>query len=680
MQLGMIGLGRMGGNIVRRLMRARSSLRRLRPQRRRRCSALRQGRRGRRRSRRPRRQARQAPRAVWVMLPAGEITEETVDELAALLATGDIIIDGGNSFYKDDIRRAAALARQGHPLCRCRHHRRRLGPRARLLPDDRRRQGRRSTASIRSSRRWRPGAGDIPRTPGREGRDPRVEQRLYPLPARRRRAFRQDGPQRHRIRPDAGLCRRLRHPAERGVARRCPRTQRFTLDLADIAEVWRRGSVISSWLLDLTASALAADAELAGYSGFVEDSGEGRWTIDGGDRGGGAGRRAVGGALCPLPLARGAHLRREAAVGDAQRLRRPCRAEAARMTAQTHAPSRTQGRTPAPPCAAGDLRRRRRSRPSGCWCRRSTIWPHDRPAAGAVSRSIGVAHIDARRRRSFRRRSRTSAVEGEFAGRHRREGAGTARPADRRYSARRFRRPGDLRRDSAEALDEIGGATTAAIASSIWRRRRRFFATIVERLGEAGLMREDARRLAARHHRKAVRPRSRLGAGAQPPDPEACCDETQIYRIDHFLGKETVQNIMVAALRQRPVRADLEPRPHRPCADHRRRDASASRGAATSTTPPARLRDMVPNHLFQLLAMTAMEPPTSFDADAVRTRKGQGAAMPCIRFAREAACAMSVRGQYGAGAVDGQRDRRLSRRAAMSRAAFDDRDLCRAAS
>ena len=84
------------------------------------------------------------------------------------MQAGDILIDGGNSYFKDDVRRAAELKRQGHSLRRRRHQRRRLGPGARLLPDDRRRPRKRSSGSIRSSRRWRPGRGDIARTPGRE--------------------------------------------------------------------------------------------------------------------------------------------------------------------------------------------------------------------------------------------------------------------------------------------------------------------------------------------------------------------------------------------------------------------------------------------------------------------------------------------------------------------------------
>ncbi len=102
-----------------------------------------------------------------------------------------------------------------------------------------------------------------------------------------------------------------------------PEDRRYKLDLADIAEVWRRGSVVSSWLLDLTAIALAEDPTLSEFSGYRRGFRRRPLDDQGGDRGGGAGRGAVGGALHPLPLAPGPHLRREDAVGDAQAVRRP---------------------------------------------------------------------------------------------------------------------------------------------------------------------------------------------------------------------------------------------------------------------------------------------------------------------------------------------------------------------
>ena len=158
MQIGMIGLGRMGGNIVRRLMQhgheavvydrdAKA------------VAALSQ--RGRERRRRPR-QAGAAScdrraRSGSCCRPARSPKTRSASS-AELLEAGDIVIDGGNTFWKDDIRRAKMLQGARHPLRRCRHQRRRVGARARLLHDDRRREGRSSIASIRSSRRWRPGS------------------------------------------------------------------------------------------------------------------------------------------------------------------------------------------------------------------------------------------------------------------------------------------------------------------------------------------------------------------------------------------------------------------------------------------------------------------------------------------------------------------------------------------
>jgi 6-phosphogluconate dehydrogenase len=217
------------------------------------------------------------PRAVWVMLPAGEITESTVTQLGALLDAGDTVIDGGNSFYKDDIRRAQSLKAKGIHYIDC-------GTSGGVWGLDRGyclMIGGDKEAVDRLDPIFNtlaPGAGDIPATPDRKGRDPRVE-----------RGYMHCGPS------GAGRFVKMIHNgieyglmqayAEgfnilRGAAGdELPDDQRYQLDLPDIAEVWRRGSVIGSWLLDLTAIALAEDPKLKRYSGFVEDSGEGRWTI-----------------------------------------------------------------------------------------------------------------------------------------------------------------------------------------------------------------------------------------------------------------------------------------------------------------------------------------------------------------------------------------------------------------
>jgi 6-phosphogluconate dehydrogenase len=276
MQLGMVGLGRMGGNIVRRLMRHGHS-----------CvvfdqnlaaieSLAKEGASG----------GRdldglvaklEKPRAVWVMLPAGEITERTVTRLGELLERGDIVIDGGNSFYKDDIRRAKALRAKGIHYIDC-------GTSGGVWGLDRGYcmmiGGEKDVVEHLDPifAALAPGIGDIPRTPGRDGRDPRVERGYVhcgPSGAGRFVKMIHNGIEYGLMQAYAEGFDLMRAAASEEL----PADQRFQLDVPDIAEVWRRGSVIGSWLLDLTAIALSQDPELKRYSGFVEDSGEGRWTI-----------------------------------------------------------------------------------------------------------------------------------------------------------------------------------------------------------------------------------------------------------------------------------------------------------------------------------------------------------------------------------------------------------------
>jgi len=276
MQLGMIGLGRMGANMTRRLIRgghqvvvsdlsadnvqhiakegavASSSLDdfvgKLKP-----------------------------PRTAWLMVPAGGATESTLQALSRRFQKGDIIIDGGNSYFKDDIRRAKQLRDKGiHYID--------VGTSGGVWGLERGYcmmiGGPKEAFDYLNPifKTLAPGPGDISRTPGREKLGGTAEDGyIYCGPS------------------GAGHFVKMVHNGiEYGImqayaegfdifvnaqSKELPEDQRYNLNVADIAEVWRRGSVISSWLLDLTSMALAENPTLSEYTGFVQDSGEGRWTI-----------------------------------------------------------------------------------------------------------------------------------------------------------------------------------------------------------------------------------------------------------------------------------------------------------------------------------------------------------------------------------------------------------------
>jgi 6-phosphogluconate dehydrogenase len=212
------------------------------------------------------------------MLPAGEATEAAVQALGAALEPGDSVIDGGNAFYKDDIRRAAALKAKGIDYIDCGTSGGVWGlERGYSLMIGGAKEAVERLDPIFSA--LAPGKGDITATPGRQGRDPRVERGYMhcgPSGAGRFVKMVHNGIEYGLMQAYAEGFNILRGAA----ADHLPEAQRFQLDVADIAEVWRRGSVISSWLLDLTAMALAEDPGLAHYAGVVEDSGEGRWTVN----------------------------------------------------------------------------------------------------------------------------------------------------------------------------------------------------------------------------------------------------------------------------------------------------------------------------------------------------------------------------------------------------------------
>mgnify|MGYP000037588220 CR=1 FL=1 len=220
----------------------------------------------------------QQPAIMWVMLPAGAPTEQTIAELADLGNRGDIIIDGGNTFYKDDVRRAKTLKGRGIHYVDVgtsggvwgleRGYCMMIGGEKEIVDH---------LDPIFSV--LAPGMGDIPRTTGRQGRDDRAE-----------RGYIHAGP------AGAGHFVKMVHNGiEYGLMQayaegfdilkgrnspNLPEGERFDLDLVDISEVWRRGSVVTSWLLDLTASALARDEKLDAFGTHVSDSGEGQWTVE----------------------------------------------------------------------------------------------------------------------------------------------------------------------------------------------------------------------------------------------------------------------------------------------------------------------------------------------------------------------------------------------------------------
>jgi len=277
MRLAMIGLGRMGANIARRLMkhghdivafdRSAEAVRALGAEGATEAASLEDA-----AAKLP------CPRIFWVMLPAGEATEQTIQSLIGLAAPGDIVIDGGNTFFKDDIRRARACAEMGL-------HYVDVGTSGGVWGLDRgycMMIGGEKAIVDRLDPIFdalAPGYGDVPRTPGRDGHDDRAE-----------RGYIHAGP------AGAGHFVKMVHNGiEYGLmqayaegfdvlkgrsSERLPEEERFDIHLPDVAEVWRRGSVISSWLLDLCATALARDEGLATFSGRVADSGEGHWTVN----------------------------------------------------------------------------------------------------------------------------------------------------------------------------------------------------------------------------------------------------------------------------------------------------------------------------------------------------------------------------------------------------------------
>ncbi|HEV7770645.1 MAG TPA: decarboxylating 6-phosphogluconate dehydrogenase [Solirubrobacterales bacterium] len=288
MELGIVGLGRMGANMARRLMRDGHKIVAydVNPDA---VSALAaEGAEG-ASSLQDVAAKLSAPRSVWVMVPAGEITEQTVEDVAAVLDSGDAIVDGGNSYYRDDLRRAAKVGERGIDYVDCgtsggvfgleRGYCLMIGGPdgavARLDP---------IFASLA------PGVESAERTPGRSGEVSAAEN-----------GYLHCGPNgsghfvkmvhngiEYGIMAAYGEGLNILKNANAGKVQReadaetapmdHPEYYQYDLDLPEVAEVWRRGSVVGSWLLDLTAAAMHESPDLADFTGRVSDSGEGRWT------------------------------------------------------------------------------------------------------------------------------------------------------------------------------------------------------------------------------------------------------------------------------------------------------------------------------------------------------------------------------------------------------------------
>jgi 6-phosphogluconate dehydrogenase len=276
MQLGMIGLGRMGANMVRRLMRGghecvvfdlnQDSVKALEADGAVGAHSLDDF-----------VNKLQKPRAVWVMVPAGGPTENTVTALSKFLSGDDVIIDGGNSHFKDDVRRAGSLAEKGI-------HYMDVGTSGGIWGAERGyclMIGGQKAAFDRLEPIFKtlaPGAGEIERTPGREKIESSSENGyLYCGPSGSGHFVKMvhNGIEYGLMQAYAEGFDIMRNANSKDL----PEEIRYDLNLPEIAEVWRRGSVVGSWLLDLTAMALLENPSLSEYTGFVQDSGEGRWTI-----------------------------------------------------------------------------------------------------------------------------------------------------------------------------------------------------------------------------------------------------------------------------------------------------------------------------------------------------------------------------------------------------------------
>jgi 6-phosphogluconate dehydrogenase len=275
MDIGMVGLGRMGGNMARRLLKGGHRVVGWSPESAAVAALVGHGGVGASSlddlvAKLP------GPRTVWVMVPAGAATEETVRGLADRLASGDVVVDGGNSFFKDDVRRAHLLRERGIRLLDAGTSGGVFGlERGYCLMVGGDREAFQQVEPV--FRTLAPGKAAAPPTPDRSAGGTAEEGYLHCGPVG-------SG---HFVKMihngiEYGLMQAYAEGFDvlRGAsAAELPEEYRYTLELGNIAELWRRGSVVSSWLLDLAAAALSADPQLSAFKGAVADSGEGRWTV-----------------------------------------------------------------------------------------------------------------------------------------------------------------------------------------------------------------------------------------------------------------------------------------------------------------------------------------------------------------------------------------------------------------
>ena len=440
------------------------------------------------------------------------------------------------------------------------------------------------------------------RTPGRKGK-PAQQKTATSLRTEWCRTFRQDGPQRDRIRNDGGVCRRIKHFAHANLGKlkrevdaettpiRSPELYQYDFNLTDVTEVWRRGSVIASWLLDLTAAALLEDPELKKFGGRVSDSGEGRWTIDAAiDEGVPANVLSV--ALYARFASRGAA---EFADKLLSAMRYEFGGHLEKLTAS---------------------RRRLMAIPVGCIClfrrhRRSGFQTDISLAATPDSRRRAECADHRRRQGRLESRSAQSARQGQPG-----QAGGVDPDALRKLTDLLRYVDGDYKDPTtfARLRKELGEAKRPlhylAVPPSM-------FATVVEGLAKSGC---------ATNARVVVeKPFGHDLASARNESTEILhrhFPEDAIFRTDHYLGKEPVQNILYTRFAN-PIFEPLWNRTYVRSIQITMAEKMGVQDRGRFYDETGAIRDVLQNHMLQVLANLMMEPPTGEEHDAVRDEKAR---------------------------------------------------------